>query len=730
MQSEIKLLDNSRLLVEVLAPDIFRIRLDSSDNFKPGAMQRYRFLKLDWPECPVQISETEEACHYRTAKADLGISKQDGHFQLRRPDNSILLQTASAPRGDQQHGFDLALRLEADDRLFGLGDENREKLNKRGHKNLMAIVNVAAYTPIPFISCSRGWGLYLNSTWTHRFDAGVEDPDVLRFYSNHGYLEFFVFVGDSLPGLLERYSKVSGRSYMLPRWSYGMTYVCDERGVRARDVLNEAYEFRRQGIPCDVIGLEPDWMEKRYDFTTDKQWSKERFHIPVWLKGKDHGTFTHALHNMGFKLSLWLCCDYDLSEHEENKLRHVPATTTKTTELPEPTDNLEDDLFKDPHFFSVYQDKLTKPGEPWFEHLKKFVDDGVDAFKLDGANQIASHPDRQWKNGMSDAEMHNLYPLLLARQMNEGFTEYTDRRVQIFTPSGHAGIQKYAVIWAGDTGGGAKTVRALLNLGMSGQSNVCTDMQVHNREGIHYGFFQALAQGFSWHMYNQPWFLGSELLSIYKDYARLRHRLIPYIYSAAYEAHCSGIPIMRALPLLYPELPETDQCLQQYFFGDAFLVGAFAERFFLPPGSWYDFWTDKLWQGPAWITAEYPDNRGGCLFVRAGSAIPMQEAGEYVGTDTPETLTWHLYPGADFNFTLYEDDGISLNYQKGERALTQVSGRACSGTYTVKVASRQGSYAGMPVHRRHQFVAHPAKQVLKVSRNEGDEAVCVQMPVC
>ena len=111
----------------------------------------------------------------------------------------------------------------------------------------------------------------------------------------------------------------TGRPTMLPEWAYGLTFVCNDLGLRARDMLYEAYEFRRHGIPCDAIGLEPGWMEKDYDFSVDKTWSQERFHIPSWLKGKDHATFSAALKKMGFKLSLWLCCDYDPK-------RAVPAT--------------------------------------------------------------------------------------------------------------------------------------------------------------------------------------------------------------------------------------------------------------------------------------------------------------------------------------------------------------------------------------------------------------------
>lgn len=709
---KIVLENGNTVLLDILAPDLFRLRLDSDGKFKAGGLERYSLLNLNWEKCKVEEQVSDVQYCFITEKAELRINRSDGNFQLFLKDGTELISTAAAPQGSQEKGFDLQLSLQADEKLYGLGDESRESLNKRGHANLMSVTNVVSYTPIPFFSSNKGWGLYLNSTWMHHFDGGKEQSDILRMHSDKGLLECFLFACGSIPETLKRYSELSGQSYVLPRWSYGLTFVCDEREVRARDVLYEAYEFRRQNIPCDVIGLEPSWMEKTYDFSTEKKWSEERFHIPFWLKGKNYGTFSSALHNMGFKLSLWLCCDYDLSEYEEMLLSDTKESTEDSETLSEAqrdSGSLADALIQDPRLFAaIHQDTQTKPGEAWFEHLKQFVDDGADAFKLDGANQVLYHPDRKWKNGMCDLEMHNLYPLLLAKQMCLGFHEYTGRRTQIFTPSGHAGIQKFSAIWAGDTGGGANTIAGLLNLSLSGVSNVCTDMEVHTKAGIHYGFLQPLAQAFSWHMYNQPWFLGTEKLELYRFYAQLRYSLLPYIYSMAHKARCTGMPMMRAMPLLYPELPESDKCLTQYMLGDSLLVGVFEEKIFLPPGKWYDFWTDELYEGNRWIDAKFPENRAGCLFVKAGSIIPRQIPGEFAGTESPEIIFWHFYPGdKDCSFTLYEDDGYSLKYMQGEIAETKVEAKKQQNEYHIKVNERKGQYENMPEIRKHAFKVHP-----------------------
>jgi alpha-glucosidase len=350
----------------------------------------------------------------------------------------LLTQNDQPPKPGSEQGFELSFELSPGERLYGFGDESRDQIQKRGHKNRMVVMNVSSYVPIPFVMSDHGWGVFLNTTMYHSFDAGATVGNRLSFSADNGIIDYFMITGKSMPEILDKYTDISGKPTLLPKWGYGLTFICDERQVRARDMLYEAYEFRRLGIPCDVIGLEPGWMEKYYDFSLDKEWSKERFDIPFWLKDRDYGTFGIALKNMNFKLSLWLCCDYDLSEYEEIQLHNLKPAKNNLTE----NKTLENDLFHDPNFVPVYFDKLHKPGVHWFEHLKKFVDDGASAFKLDGANQICFHPDRKWKNGMEDYEMHNLYPLLYNKQMSLGFKEYTGRRSMIYSAGGYAGIQR------------------------------------------------------------------------------------------------------------------------------------------------------------------------------------------------------------------------------------------------------------------------------------------------
>ncbi len=702
MQNKIISLKNKNSLkIEPVNSSVFRISLSGDGKFKESGLNRYEIIKEQKVKFKYDYVQENGTIIIKTPDASLEISATDGKIVLSNAKGKLLVKEAVAAKLSENTGFHIEFCLDKDERLYGFGDVGRDRIERRGQKAEIIMKNVACYLPIPFVMSTGGWAIFLNTTWYHHFDAGATDKDILSFSCPSGQLDYYLIAGKNLADILDKYTQITGKPHLLPKWGYALTYVNDEREVRARDVLNDAYSFRREGIPCDVMGLEPAWMETHYDFSTNKKWSDTRFHTPVWVQKKAQGSFVGALNNMGFRLSLWLCCDYDLSEYEEFLIGRKQEDETHTA-----LQNLEDDLIKDPHFAPSYMDQITKPGVPWFEHLKKFVDDGAEAFKLDGSNQICFHPDRKWKNGMDDAEIHNLYPLIYGKQMSLGYKEHTGKRAMIFTPSGYAGIQQYCATWSGDTGGEEKPLVSLLNHGLSGHSNVCTDMSVKNGAGIHFGFFQTIAQAFSWHQYNQPWFLDKKKHDMYRFYAKLRYRLIPYIYSMAHTATQTAMPVMRAMSLAFPDDRKCDKYIYQYMFGQYFLVSVFADKVYLPEGRWIDYWTSKVLEGPVEIPVEYPENRGGALFVKAGAIIPMQEDCDFVGTATPEKIIWDVFPHGNSSFELFEDDGETYNYLNGEIAVTTADCKMDAKKIEFKISPRKGSYHNMPKSRVNDIIIH------------------------
>ena len=540
---------------------------------------------------------------------------------------------------------------------------------------------------------SRGWAVAINTTYEHTVDVGATKENELRVSCRHGAPDITIYTGKDYAELLKNYTANTGRPLMLPQWAMGLTYVCNT-DIDATGFVNEAYTFRQEEMPCDIIGLEPGWMETYYDASTQKQWSKERFLLPSWSP-KGPSTFFGPINRMGFKLSLWLCCDYDLLQYEEQQVIEQKKL------LGEVVDN--DAFEQDEHLGNARMiDQLTVPGEPWFEHLKKFVDQGAECFKLDGAWQICAHPDRLWAGKYLDDEIHNIYPVIYAKQMSEGYTEYKGRRSMIYTAGGYTGIQKYAATWAGDTGGGFKSLVSLLNLGMCGHSNTSCDMEAFSKEGFHFGFLQPWSQLSNWFYWRQPWYLSAEDKVIFRDYDNLRYSLAPYMYTAAYQAYTTGMPIMRALPLVYPNDDRVYERLTEYMLGDNLLVGSFLKNgehevngiktnFYFPEGRWHDFFTGEIYEGGQEILYTPPADKGGALFVKDGSVIPFAKPRQFIGNKIEKAYILRAY-GNNATGKLYTDDGVSMKYTQGEGKMTTFTVE--NGNLTIQ---EEGSFANMPI---------------------------------
>ncbi len=715
---DLRLTSGATLRVQPIAAHTFRVRLSAAPSFPEPALIRYGILRREWPDVPYECTDDGDSLRIRTSEVELVVRKDDGRLTLLTAQGALLTQQPVAARSGADAGFDAQFALADGERLYGLGDETRDTIQKRGHLARMWVTNVSCYVPIPFLMSERGWAIFCNTTWRHSWDVGHSQPDRLRVFGPQGELDYYLFVGPDMPALLDRYTDLTGKPHILPYWGYALTFVCNQQ-ANAREMIDDALNMRRENIPCDLIGLEPGWMEKHYDLTVDKKWHPERFYIPYWAT-KGPQTFSGVLERLGYKLSLWLCCDYDLSYDEERQARAAGFSADGWSLRPH-----ADDFEQDTHFMNpILMDKVTKKDEPWFEHLKQFVDQGAAAFKLDGSNQVFEHPDRRWGNGMTDEEMHNLYPTLLNKQMHLGFKQHTGRRAMIYSSGGYAGIQQYSSTWAGDTGGGPEPLVSMLNHGLSGHVNTSCDMDVFTPAGIHFGFLQSWSQVCSWADWGHPWLLGEKLLPIFKYYAALRYRLLPYIYSQAHVAARCGMPIMRAMPLVFPEDPGSDALINQYMLGDAFLTAAFTERMHLPAGRWIDYWTGKEYEGPLDLPVgpeSWPSDRGGPLFVRAGAIIPCGPLMDYTGQKPLDKLQLDVYPAGESSFTLYEDDGISYDYLKGAVAETLITCRKAAGTLSLSIAPRRGEYEGMPHARSYDVSIHDAApQRLTVNRRAAE----------
>lgn len=738
---KVKINDGLTVSVEACSESIFRIKVSPRKDFTESLMERYELIKTDWSEVKTDISDKGGVWTLKTPEYSLAINKKTGVMTVKdAKGGKVIREVRFLPEkeglcgemrsfinekyadlkvadngggiiGDDNGKFGevdkheipaadavsiLSISMEDGERFYGGGSTSRDHIQHRGEFLRMWTTYQQTEIPMPFMMSSRGWGVYNNSTRKSFFDIGNQQKTKFNIINTFDEADFYLMMGKDMPAVLNEYTLVTGRTYVLPKWAYGLCFGPNMREEQF-DILNDAVRFRQFDVPCDVFWLEPQWMEKRYDFSTKKKWNYDRFSPePYWLQDQYPKTmhnrlFIGKLRSMGFHLGLWLCEEYDLSIQEED----IIAERTGG--------------------------KLSGQ-EHWMDHLTVFMDQGVEGFKLDPARTIDNHTNWEYYNGRTDKEMHNLNQVLLPKQMRELGRKYNGKRTWHHYCGGWSGTQRWTASTSGDNGGGKTALYDQLNLGMSGFLNTSCDVMSVPRElemqGLHFGLFLPWVQINSWFSMMHPFYYAKEEQDIYRFYVKLRYSLAPYIYSMALEAAQNGMPIVRSMPLCFPDDRNCDDMTYQYMFGDNFCVGIFTNEIYLPRGTWTDAWSgEKIVSKGETFTREYPSDRAGLLFIREGAIIPTQPDVEYLGARPFDRVILKVYPHGDSAYTMLDDDGESYEYENGGVASTLFESHEKDGGVEVVVNPVQGSFKGMPSEREYSFRIQRDSRPASVSLN-------------
>jgi alpha-glucosidase (family GH31 glycosyl hydrolase) len=723
--------------VEACQDGIFRIKVTPRSQFGESLMERYGILKTDWKEVKQKMTEDNTLWSLSTGKYEITIDEMTGKMSVKNAagneiisdltfltsenplcgtlakiinekyaglhvqsnggiigdDDGTFSEKDKAESGDPAKSSIISIRLEKGERFYGGGSTSREHIQHRGEMLRMWVTYQHTEIPMPFVMSSEGWGIFNNTTRKNFFDIGSHDPDVFNIYNTCDEADFYMMFGNSMPDVLNEYTRITGRTYVLPKWAYGLCFGPNMMENQF-NILNDAVLFRQTKVPCDVLWLEPQWMEKRYDFSTKKKWNYKSFSPePYWMADKYpkklyDNLFIGRLRNMGFHLGLWLCEEYDPSITEEDAI--------------------------------AARKGLPQSGrEHWMDHLTDFLDMGVEGFKLDPARTIDEHTFFKYYNGCTDKEMHNLNQVLLPKQMEEMERKHTGKRTWHHYTAGWSGTQHWGASTSGDNGGGMTALFDQLNLGMSGYMNTSCDVMSVEKDqrmqSLHFGTFLPWLQINSWFSMMQPFYFNEKEQNIYRDYMKLRYSLIPYIYSAALEGAMTGMPIVRAMPLMFPDDRNVDDMVHQYMFGQNFCVGIFSNEIYLPEGVWTDAWTgERITSRGEKISREYPDNRAGLLYIREGAIIPCQPDVQYIGTTPADTIILKIYPHGDSGYTMYEDDGESYAYETGAIAATRFECRQNGKIVEFTINPVQGTYKGMPSKRTYELEVCSGKRPSRI----------------
>lgn len=516
---------------------------------------------------------------------------------------------------------------------------------------------------------------------------------------NAKMLDYVVFYGPSADGVIASFRNLSGGAPMFPKWAYGF-WQCRERYMSGKQLVETVKEFRKRNLPMDVIVQ--DW----------QYWGNKGWGVPEFDEKNypNPSGFIKELHDMNahFNISIWSNPDKNSEigrEYVANN-RFIPNTK----------------------WLDYFNPETRK--EYWNTLNRNMFVNGVDSWWMDAVEPENDALQGQ-KTYIGAGDFYRLtYPLLVSRAVYEGQRGVTtDKRVCILTRSAFSGQQRYGIInWSGDIGWNWDTYKrqivAGLNYTITGLPYWTTDIGGFFRPGgsqyTDEKYHEILTRWYQWGAFNpifrmhgyqtetEPWKYGQRVENNMRKMLNLRYRLLPYIYSEAWQITKNGSTMMRPMIMDFNGDTAAINRQYQYMFGKALMVTPVTEpgisewNVYLPKSAkWYNFWTGDEYKGGQVIKTEAPLDKIP-LFVKSGSIVPVGKPIQYAGEKKADTLEIRIYAGANGEFVLYEDEGDSYNYEKG--AYTTITFTWNDAKKTLMIGDRKGSFAGMLTGRKFNII--------------------------
>ena len=534
-------------------------------------------------------------------------------------------------------------------------------------------------------------------------------------------IDYYFVYGGNADRTVRGYRRLTGKSPVLPEWAMGF-WQSRQRYRTQDELLSTVKGYRDRNIGLDMIVM--DWFYWREDDWGGHVFDSARFENPKAMLDSVHAMDAHLL------LSVWP--KFYLTTKHFKELDAIGGIYRRAVE-----DSLRDWVGKGymGSFYDAYNPDARKLY--WKQISETLLPLGIDAWWLDSVEpDIQSNHDINYRKALcgptylgSSTRYFNAYPLMNAKAVYDGLKEdRPEKRPVILTRSGFAGSQRYnAIIWSGDIGTCWEDMKAQisagLNFSMSGLpywtqdiGGFCVKRKFFEaKEGTpemdewrelnvrwhQWGMFAPIYRSHGEFPYREVWNIAPEWTPAFKsitDCISLRYRLMPYIYSLAARTYLDDYTIMRPLVMDFADDAMALDISDQFMFGDSFMVcpvytyKARSREVYLPEGGWYDYSDGKFIEGGKTFTADAPYDRSP-LYVRAGSIIPMGPDIKYAMQPDGGKLDIIVYAGADGTFSLYNDDGDSCGYEKGEYSIIPMKWN--DDTSSLVILDREGSYKGM-----------------------------------
>lgn len=744
-----------------------------------GGPERKSLVVTMEPQDDVRLSVSDAggATVVKSRTLTVSIDRQTGAVSFAHGGTTLLREKSSAfeerTAGPDKGAYRVTqvYQLDDDEPIYGLGTLQDGRMNRRGTTKQMEQSNLEDFQYV--VQSLKGWGIYWDNYSRAEFKDNAEG---MSFSAEVGdAVDYYFMYGGTADGVNSLMRRLSGGVKMFPLWTFG--YWQSRERYKTQDELLQVVSWHRDnGVPID--GIIQDWQYWGSNYT----WNAMDFIGDGFANGKQMVDSVHRM-NAHIMISIWASFGphtkayrqldekgllFDFETWPQSGLSHV---------WPPRMDY--------PSGVRVY-DAYSREGRAiYWQNLRTLYDYGIDAWWMDSTDPDYFHAkdtdyDRVTELG-TWRRLRNAFPLMTVGGVYEGQRSVgDDKRVFIMTRSAFAGQQRYGSgMWSGDVASTwdmlRKQIPAGLNFTMTGDPNFNTDIggffcgayntstrpaprnpqyQELYVRWMQYGLFCPVFRSHGADAPREIYQFGQKDEPIYdaiEAAIRLRYRLLPYLYSTAWQVTSADESYLRALVYDFPADRRVWDMADEFMFGRSILAAPIVspqyteEKIvredamtgwdkkalaaddanqtdftatkeatkYLPAGAvWYDFWTDERHEGGRDVTLATTIDRVP-MFVRAGSILPLAPVMQYAGERPWDDLEIVVYPGADGRFTLYEDEGDSYNYERGLR--TTIDFRWNDKSRRLTIGQRQGSFPGMLATRTFRIRIAGSSEVTTVT---------------
>lgn len=646
------------LTLEITAParEVFRVK---TYRYK-GVQKRGPEFDLTYCDLPLETEETEETLTIKNGSLSLVIGKNNWFMEYYR-DGELL--TASRGRdlacmktdwkgnaydkGSDDTYMRQQLLLSVGELVYGLGErfgafvKNGQSVdiwNEDGGTSTWQ-----SYKNIPFYLTNKGYGVFVNNSGKVSFEVGTEQVNRVEFSVHGECLDYFLFNGPSMKEVLMRYTDLTGKPSLPAPWTFGLWLSTSfTTNYDEKTVMSFIDGMLDRGIPLRVFHFDCFWMKEFH--WSDLIWDNRVFPDPEGMLKR--------IHEKNIKVCVWI----------------NPYIGQESALFDE---GMEHGYFIRRTNGDVWQWDMWQPGMAvvdftnpkaceWFQSkLAKLVDMGVDCFKTDFGERIP------WENvtyfdGSDPEKMHNYYTYLYNKTVYELLEEKKGKgEAVLFARSAAAGGQKFPVHWGGDCWSDyesmEQSLRGGLSLTMSGFGYWSHDIggfeststaDVYKRWAA-FGLLSTHSRLHGSTSYRVPWAYDEEAVDVVRFFAKLKAKLMPYLFTQAVETSKTGVPMMRSMVTEFTEDKNCGYLASQYMLGERMLAAPVLNKkgmaeFYLPQGTWTSFLTGEKEEGGRWIQKEQ-DYLSMPLYVREDSIIPIGKCDSRADYDYEDQVEFRVY---------------------------------------------------------------------------------------